>query len=165
MFKGISFTDYLIYWTVILVIYYVFYVLVFHRGTAKQFLSARLNKGRHPDELDADPDDLEADQYQRAHSDNYQPQQPASFAQATEETFSQVEELIGKLKAGIAQAAGSDYSKQETAFLIGRILQSYPEIKGSAFQDSISELVVSECEKTGKVALGEDEVDALWESA
>lgn len=165
MFKGISFTDYLIYWTVILVIYYVFYVLVFYRGTAKQFLSARLNKGRHPDEPDSEDADWETDQYQPAETAHHSSAPVSSFAQATEDTFVQVEELIGKLKSGIAHAADSAYGREETSLIVGRILQGYPEIKGSAFQDSISELIVSECEKNGKIALGEDEVDALWESA
>jgi hypothetical protein len=71
-----------------------------------------------------------------------------------------IEDLAERLTASIAGKGAA--SKQEVEEYIGLLFKDYPSLKASALRESISELVVSECEKNGIGSLSKRDVDKLW---
>ncbi|EHQ27022.1 hypothetical protein [Mucilaginibacter paludis] len=163
MFTHITWGNYLFTVALLLVVYYLIIAATFYRADAKRLLSAKLKKdGSTPDDGYRDHKEEtersnEVDQYERFDG----PQD--SFAYTTDETFAEVEALILQLKTGITDAAAQQLSKEDTALTIRGILKNHSSLKDTAFQSSLTELIVSECEKTGSITLSEEEVEELWE--
>ncbi|WP_277014316.1 hypothetical protein [Flavobacterium lindanitolerans] len=71
-----------------------------------------------------------------------------------------IDDLAEKL--GSSLSGKTNANKKELQQYIGLLLKDYPSLKTSALKESISELVVSECEKNGIGLLSKSEVDQLW---
>ena len=77
-------------------------------------------------------------------------------------TFEDVDILVERLKNVITDAAQRKLLKTEFIDTIRLVLKDYPSVKNSPFSLSVSELIVSECDKLGYTVLEQKEAEALW---
>ncbi|RKR08881.1 hypothetical protein C8C83_0476 [Flavobacterium sp. 90] len=78
-------------------------------------------------------------------------------------TFQDVDALVARLKTFIADAAKKKLVKKEFTYYLQLLLREFPSVKNSAFNSSVSELIVSECDKLESINLTQKEAEALWE--
>ena len=78
-------------------------------------------------------------------------------------TFQDVDALVGRLKSFIADAAKKKLVKKEFTYYLQLLLREFPSVKNSPFNSSVSELIVSECDKLESITLTQKEAEALWE--
>ncbi|KIO54347.1 hypothetical protein [Flavobacterium hibernum] len=78
-------------------------------------------------------------------------------------TFQDVDALVSRLKSFIADAAKKKLVKKEFTYYLQLLLREFPSVKNSPFNSSVSELIVSECEKLESINLTQKEAEALWE--
>jgi len=95
----------------------------------------------------------------------YKNEEEAPFEDTTDESFREVERLIGELKALIALSAKKMYDKRTLLEALKPMLARYPVVNHPAFREAVGEYIVTECRSKGAVALTEDEVDVLWVKA
>lgn len=100
-------------------------------------------------------------EYERVHPEPFQAQ--GSFAETPDDTFQQVEHLIGRLKEAIEEASREKHSKQEFFLYLKSILKGYPALKNSPFRSAINELIVSECARHGPIMPSGDGAVMLWD--
>jgi len=155
MFTNISWTDYFIAVTILLAIYYLFVGIRYYSGELKDLLSGK----RKLNLRTALPNNSRGENP----STNYGYIHPseASFEETTDEEFTEVEHLIERLKALIADASHRKMIPQEFKQYLSLVLKEYPSVKNSSLRASVNELIISECEKYGAVTLTEDEVDLV----
>lgn len=85
-----------------------------------------------------------------------------SFLTESDQTFQDVDHLVERLKNVVADAAQRKLLQQEFVDYLGLVLSEYPSVKNSPFRSSVSELIVSECEKLESIHLNQQETEALW---
>jgi hypothetical protein len=159
MFTNISWTDYFMAVAILLAIYYLFVGIRYYAGDIRDLLSGKrklnlktvMPKNSNGEYLLSNEEDS-----RRAN---------ASFEETTDEEFREVEHLIERLKAVIADASHKKTIPQEFKQYLCLVLKEYPSVKNSSLRSSINELLVSECQKYGAVTLTEDEVDLLWKDS
>ncbi|MDT0641574.1 hypothetical protein RM553_01900 [Zunongwangia sp. F363] len=152
MFTQISWTDYLLAVSILLIIYYLFVGVQYFSGDLKDLLSGKrkllLKPSGFPQHGTLPNETLESI--------------PVTTDKEAKDEFAEVENLIEKVKAMIADALGKQLVKEEFRQYLRLVLKEFPSIKTSALRPSINELIVSECEKQGIAAFNEEEVDELW---
>jgi hypothetical protein len=156
MFTNISWTDYFITMTILLAIYYLFVGIRYYAGDIKDLLS-----GKRKLNLKTVLPFNSKGEYHSAAERNIHPSE-TSFEETTDKEFTEVEHLIERLKALIADASRRKMIPQEFKQYLSLVLKEYPSVKNSSLRASVNELIVSECEKYGTVTLTEDEVDLMW---
>lgn len=157
MLKHISWSDYLLAVIVLLIIYYIFIGVKYFSCEIKALLSGKRKlafKAALP--TDSGQYSLDNDSDQSAEK---------GFEETADDTFTEVEHLIGRLKTVIADASQRKLIREELKQYLRLVLKEYPSIKYSPLRSSINELIRSECEKYRAVTLDEDEVELLWKEA
>ena len=76
--------------------------------------------------------------------------------------FEDVDILVERLKNVIEDAAQRKLLKIEFIEAVRLVLKDYPSVKNSPFSLSVSELIVSECDKLEYAVLDQTEAEALW---
>lgn len=152
MFTGISWTDYMVVVAITLTLYYCYVAIRYYSEELKDIISGKSKLNFR----------MLLPQKKRSEEFGVLPSESGSFNQTRDDEFIEVEELIAKLKEVIVLASKKSYVIQEFKQFLRLVLREHPHIKESPFRSSINELVVSECEKHGTVALSEEEVDRLW---
>ncbi|UBM59585.1 hypothetical protein LAG90_02810 [Marinilongibacter aquaticus] len=155
MFTQISWTDYLLAVSILLAIYYLFVGVRYFSGDLKDLLTG---KRKLTLKTSPSPGFPEHPPLQNVTSEN----NPATPNEETDDEFAEVEHLIEKVKAMIADALGKQLVKEEFRQYLRLVLKEFPSVKTSVLRSSVNELIVSECEKQGIGAFNEEEVDALW---
>ncbi len=157
MFTNISWQDYIVAVTITLSIYYLIIGLWFYSTELKNLFSGKsLRKSGSPDGWPGRGEDtLSRPSLQTDNEDK-------SIIGTDDDEFSEVEELIFRLKDIIENASKGKYVPKEFKHYLHLLLREYPAIKTSLFRSSVSEFIVSECEKYDAVTLTEEEVDLLW---
>jgi hypothetical protein len=157
MLKNISWTDYIIAVAILLAIYYLFVGMRYFSGEIKDLLSGKRKL-----------------KFRTALPDNHGPYNPdeeqsdmetGSFEKTTDDDFAEVEHLIDRLKAVVADSSRRKLIPQEFKQYLSMVLKEYPSVRYSPIRSSVNELIVSECQKYGAVTLNEDEVELLWKEA
>lgn len=87
---------------------------------------------------------------------------PTSPFSEFDSTFEEVDILIEGLKNIIADCSKRKLGKPEFITNLKIILKDYPSVKNSAFSFSVSEFIVSECNKLEYTDLNHKEAEALW---
>lgn len=159
MFTNISWTNYLVTVIILLAIYYLFVGIRFYAGDIKDLLS-----GKRKLSLKTALPFNSKGEYPLAPEGNIHPSE-ASFEETADKEFTEVEHLIERLKALIADASRRKMIPQEFKQYLSLVLKEYPSVKNSSLRASVNELIVSECEKYGTVTLTEDEVDLVWKDS
>lgn len=155
MLHSVTWTHYLVAVLSVATAYYAFVGIRFYANDIKSLVS-RNPKGKN-----------ESRQLILAQAgDEYPPTDPdqleLSFADTADGTFEQVEDLIGKIRAAVAQEADKGGGTGPLARTLGLLLAGHADLKGSHFQHAISELIRNECEKLGFPAPNEAEMQQLW---
>lgn len=86
----------------------------------------------------------------------------SAFSEA-DPTFQDVDNLVERLKSVISEATQRNLLRQEFKDYIALVLKEYPNVKESPFRASVSELLVSECERFETLRLDQNEAEALWD--
>ncbi|NGF55566.1 hypothetical protein G5B35_18095 [Parapusillimonas sp. SGNA-6] len=156
MFTDISWTDYLTAVFLLLAIYYVYVGVRYYSGDLKDLLSGKrkLNFRASPADSPGGPSPLFMDNKDRPAA--------TAFGETTDDDYTEVEHLIGRLKEVIADASQRQLILQEFRHYLRLTLKEYPAVKISALRASVNKLIVSECEKYGAVTVSAEEVDVLW---
>lgn len=156
MLKNISWSDYIIAVAILLAIYYLLVGMRYFSSEIKDLLSGKTKLKFRA----AIPNNHAAD-----HPDEEQGHQETGFEKTTDDEFTEIEHLIERLKAVIEDASRRKLIPQEFKQYLSMVLREYPSVKYSPLRSSVSELIVSECQKYGAVILSEDEVELLWKEA
>ena len=156
MFTNISWTDYFITVTILLAIYYLFVGIRYYAGDIKDLVS-----GKRKLNLKAVLPYNSKGEYPSTIGENIHASE-TSFEETTDKEFTEVEHLIERLKALIADASHRKMIPQEFKQYLSLVLKEYPTVKNSSLRASVNELIVSECEIYGTVTLTEDEMDLVW---
>jgi len=154
MIHSITWANYLLVIGLLLSIYYLFIGIRFYSRDIKALLSAKFKTSEKIPQVDS---------YATHAQLSIEPlQMELSFADTSEETFVEVEQLIEKLKAAIQKAASNASIKEEVINSLRLILEDHANLKGPPFQSAINELINKECKKLGFPMLSEAEIDRLW---
>lgn len=161
MFTNISWANYIVAISLLLVIYYIIIGIRFYFYDLKNLLSGNQRFRISPSTVLSNVQNGNNPiAFEQAQPDMFQAGN--AFAETTDQTFLEVEHLIIRLKEAIADASVKKYIKQEFFLYLQLIIKEYPILKNSQFQSVINELIISECAKYGSVMLSEEEVVALW---
>jgi hypothetical protein len=158
MFTNISWGNYIVVVVLLLASWYLFIGLRFYFDDLKDIVTRKRKL-----------------QFRRLGNTNYQDSQselndqdsaeavsPGSSFGEFDTTFQEVDALVERLKSFIANADKRKVLKQEFIEYIRLILREYPSVKKSPFSSSVSELIVSECDKLESVTLTQMEAEELW---
>ncbi|AWG22824.1 MULTISPECIES: hypothetical protein [Flavobacterium] len=80
----------------------------------------------------------------------------------TEETILDIDTFAEKLKNLVKVASQREVIKSEFIGHLSLLFTEYSSIKNSPFRSSVSELIISECEKLDTISLSYLEVEDLW---
>lgn len=153
MLKNISWTDYIIAVAILLAIYYFFIGVRYFSGDLKDIMSGKRKLKFNP-ALSNDKAEYSTDEEES--------QEDSGFEKTTDDDFTEVEHLIERLKAVIADASHRKLIPQEFKQYIRMVVKEYPTVRYSPLRSSINELIISECQKYGVVALNDEEAELLW---
>lgn len=159
MFTNISWGNYIVVIILLLASWYLFVGFRFYFDDLKEIISGKRKL-----------------QFRGFENSNYQdPQSELKYQESPEAisdqnslgefdtTFQDVDALVGRLKSFIADAAKKKLVKKEFTYYLQLLLREFPSVKNSPFNSSVSELIVSECDKLESINLTQKEAEALWE--
>ncbi|OXB10178.1 hypothetical protein B0A81_03970 [Flavobacterium plurextorum] len=159
MFTNISWGNYIVVVILLLASWYLFVGFRFYFDDLKEVISGKRKL-----------------QFRGFEDSNYQdPQSELKYQESPEAisdqnslgefdiTFQDVDALVGRLKSFIADAAKKKLVKKEFTYYLQLLLREFPSVKNSPFNSSVSELIVSECDKLESINLTQKEAEALWE--
>jgi len=153
MLKNISWTDYIIAVAILLAIYYFFIGVRYFSSDLKDIMSGKRKLKFNPT-LSNDKTEYSTDEEES--------QEVSGFEKTTDDDFTEVEHLIERLKAVIADASRRKLIPQEFKQYIRMVVKEYPTVRYSPLRSSINELIISECQKYGVVVLNDEEAELLW---
>ncbi|MFH6957247.1 hypothetical protein ACHRV1_07555 [Flavobacterium aquidurense] len=159
MFTNISWGNYIIVVILLLASWYLFVGFRFYFDELKEVISGKRKLQFRG---------FENPSYEGSKSElNYQ-EAPETVSEQTylaefDTTFQDVDALVARLKTFIADAAKKKLVKKEFTYYLQLLLREFPSVKNSPFNSSISELIVSECDKLELINLTQKEAEALWE--
>ncbi len=159
MFTNISWGNYIVVIILLLASWYLFVGFRFYFDDLKEFISGKRKlqfrgfenstyQDTEPELKDQESTELTSNQ--------------TSFGEF-DTTFQDVDALVARLKTFIADAAKKKLVKKEFTYYLQLLLREFPSVKNSPFNSSISELIVSECDKLESITLTQKEAEALWE--
>ena len=85
-----------------------------------------------------------------------------SYLTTADQTYQEIDSLVERLKNVVVDASQRKLQQQEFVDYLGLVLSEYPTIKNSPFRSSVSELIVSECDKLESIHLTQEEAEGLW---
>ena len=155
MFTNISWGNYIVVIVLLLASWYLFFGLRFYFVEIKEIVTGKWKiRNRRTKDLEI-------------HYDVVQPQTftdtflRPSFGEP-EETILDVDAFVERLKNVVKEAAQRKLVKIELQGYLSLLLSEYPSIKNSPFRSSVSELIISECNKPDFISLSQAEVEELW---
>lgn len=75
-----------------------------------------------------------------------------------------IQQLVDELQAFIIQAGIDDMEKDDLLVSLKQLLQKYPTVKGSDFQQGINMLISTTLEEHTSIRLDAEELSRLWKS-
>lgn len=153
MFTNISWGNYIVVVTLLVGSWYLFVGLRFYLSEIKEIATGKW-KFQFRSYLES-PSNI---------SDQESAETSSSPSNLTEsdQTFQDVDHLVERLKNVVADAGQRKLVQQEFIDYLGLVLREYPSVKKSPFRSSVSELIVSECDKLESIHLTQQEAEALW---
>ena len=153
MLHAISWTHYLSGITLLTLIYYAFVAVRYYSNDLRHRLSGNLSKNHFASS------GLAANGSEDVRTDT---DQTDTLIDTSEDAFQKAEELIAWLKDIIHEASQKQYSKVEFMASLSAVLANYADLKKTAVQSAINELIKTESEKLGFLTLNEDELVKVW---
>ena len=158
MFTNISWGNYIVVVVLLATIWYLFVGLRFYFDDIKEIATGKRKlqfRGLKKENYQEFPSKLNEHDLPKSSSSE------SSFGEF-DTTFEDVDVLVERLKNVITNAAKNKLLKPEFNGNIRLVLRDYPTVKNSPFSSSVSELIVSECEKIHFIILSQKEAEALW---
>lgn len=149
-----SWTNFLLGITIMTAGYYILYVAIYYSQNIKDWLS----RNSKPQNQFASSTTSKTDATIESKSNMTE-----TLIETSDDSFQKAEELITWLKEALDEAAQKKYSKAELMSSVSAILANYSELKNSAIQSAINELIHSESISHGLVILSEYEMKKLWD--
>jgi hypothetical protein len=159
MFTNISWVNYMVVVALLLASWYLFVGLRFYFEDIKDLVTGKrkLQFRAFGDTMYQEP------QYDLSHQDSPEVNSSQSSFEEFDTTFQDVDALVERLKNVVSDAAKRKLLKQEFIDYLRLVLIEYPSVKNSPFSSSVSELIVSECDRLESITLSQTEAEALWE--
>lgn len=159
MFTNISWGNYIVVVILLLASWYLFVGFRFYFDDLKEVISGKRKLQFRG---------FENPSYEDSQSELNYHESPEAISEQTsfgefDTTFQDVDTLVARLKSFIADAAKKKLVQKEFTYYLQLLLREFPSVKNSPFNSSISELIVSECDKLESITLTQKEAEALWE--
>lgn len=159
MFTNISWGNYMVVVILLLASWYLFVGFRFYFDDLKEVISGKRKLQFRG---------FENPSYEDSQSELNYLESPKAISEQTsfgefDTTFQDVDALVARLKNFITDAAKKKLVKKEFTYYLQLLLREFPSVKNSPFNSSISELIVSECDKLESITLTQKEAEALWE--
>jgi hypothetical protein len=158
MFTNISWGNYTVVVVLLLTSWYLFIGFRFYFDELKEILTRK----RKPQLLGLGNTNVQDSQPVLKDQDADKVVSAASSFGEFDMTFQEVDALVERLKSFITNADKRKVLKQEFIDYLRLVLIEYPNVKNSPFRSSVSELVVSECDKIETITLTQEEAEELW---
>lgn len=159
MFTNISWGNYIVVIILLLASWYLFVGFRFYFDDFKEIITGKRKLQFRGFENPSYEDSKSELNYQEAPETVSEQTSLAEF----DTTFQDVDALVARLKTFIADAAKKKLVKKEFTYYLQLLLREFPSVKNSPFNSSISEFIVSECDKLELINLTQKEAEALWE--
>ncbi len=150
MLKNISWTSYLIFILIALIIYYTTICLKYYKEEIKDILSGRssifskLKSGNAKIFIARNQNRLHHDQ-----SDEH-------------DLLPLINQLTEEINESLKQAAANNLIKEELIYSLQQLAKKYFKIKGTPFQSFISNYVLVESANYSSVHLSEEDLNTMW---
>jgi hypothetical protein len=148
MFTNISWSNYIIAISVLLVIWYLILVFKFYYPELKQIISGEKK--------------IKILSFGNRSKRNLSKPISSSFSESFD-TLDDAEELSNRVLQTIEESAERDLSQKEFQNYLKLVLAEYPYVKISSLRENVNKFIVSECEKHPQLLLTYEQVDSLWE--
>jgi len=165
MLKSISWSNYWIFITVILVGYYVVVCLKYYYAEIKELLAGKSNmflKVKSFKTRQALAYDTTNNQ---AIIDNEESNTPANWTNeklSQHDLFPVINQFVEEIKNTLEQAAKNNLIKQETIYALQQLAKKYRQVKSSPFNGFITSYILVESSNYGSIHLSEDDLNTLW---
>lgn len=158
MFTNISWGNYIVAITLLLASWYLFVGVRFYFDDVKEIVKRKRKlQFRGLNNLN-----YQEVQSEFNHLDSFEVNSIQSEFVISDNTFEEVDRLVERLKNAVADGAKRKLHKQDFINYLRLILTEYPNVKNSPFSSSVSELIVSECDKLESITLTQMEAESLW---
>jgi hypothetical protein len=159
MFTNISWGNYIVVVILLLASWYLFVGFRFYFDEFKEVISGKrklqLRRFENTAYQDKEPELKDQESVELTSNET-------SFGEF-DTTFQDVDALVARIKTFITDAAKKKLVKKEFTYYLQLLLREFPSVKNSPFNSSVSELIVSECDKIESITLTQKEAEALWE--
>lgn len=158
MLRNITWGNYIIAISSLIVIWYIYLVFRYYYEELKQVLSGKRKigyssfGGRNKKQSGQKNDE----------QNSSSPKLTSSFSESFS-TLEDAEELSEKLRKAIAESVERNLSRQEFTNYLKLILEEYSYVKISSLRENVNNLIVSQCGKHPQLYLTFSQVDSLWE--
>lgn len=150
------------YWTTLALLTAAYYFLVYWRYFRKDLLSA-LSKRNPVSSTPAVSPAVASFLHEQAHSPLTTREVPEDdFCLPTDPVEQTVYSCMDELNAYFESAKKAKMMKAEVLFALERILQKYPSLTGSAYTESIGNVIRTEAEHHCAVHLSEEDISKVW---
>lgn len=150
MLKNISWSSYLIFMLIVLIIYYIIICLKYYKSEIKDILSGRSNMFSKLKSGNAKI--FAARNQNRLHHDQSHER----------DLFSVVNQLTEEINDSLKQAAANNLIKEELIYSLQQLAKKYFQIKGTPFQSFISNYVLVESANYSSIHLSEEDLNTMW---
>lgn len=160
MFTNISWSNYIIAVSVLLLIWYLVLGFRFYYPVLRQILSGEKNinslsfKSNSNEQLTANPNLQKGSSTENLELSSY----GESF-----DTLADAEELSDRIRGAIEESAERNLSLKEFQNYLKLLLREYPFVKISILREKVNALMVTRCERYPQLILTPAQADALWE--
>ena|SRR3970040_689438 len=159
MFTNISWVNYIVVVALLLASWYLFIAFRFYFEEIKDIVTGTWKLQFRG----ADGKSAEQSQHDLKGPDSPEVSSSQSSFGEFDTTFQDVDALVERLKNVVADAAKRKLLKQEFIDYLRLVLREYPSLKDSPFRSSVSELIVSECDKLESITFTQTEAEGLWD--
>jgi hypothetical protein len=151
MFRNIRWTNYGIFITITLIVYYATIGCLFYFNQLKQIFSGGSNLLLNKKAAIKVATDIKRE---RAISDE------ENFHQ--DDLHALVQKFMNEINTTLEHASTNNLIKQEILYALQKIANHYPEIRNSPLKSFITKYILIECDNYCSIHLGEDELKSVW---
>ncbi|WP_016988467.1 hypothetical protein [Flavobacterium sp. ACAM 123] len=155
MFTNISWSNYIFVIVLLLASWYLFIGFRYYLFDITEIVTGKRKLRNHRIK------DLEI-HYDVVHPQTFTGSSKKTSFGETEETILDIDAFAEKLKNLVKDASQREVIKSEFIGHLSLLFTEYSSIKNSPFRSSVSELIISECEKLDTISLSHVEVEDLW---
>jgi hypothetical protein len=156
MFTNISWGNYIFVIVLLLASWYLFIGFRYYLFDITEIVTGKRKLRNHR------INDLEI-HYDEVHPHTFTGSSKKTSFGETEETILDIDAFAEKLKNLVKDASQREVIKSEFIGHLSLLFTEYSSIKNSLFRSSVSELIISECEKLDTISLSHEEVEDLWD--